>query len=58
MTGVVIDGVQWERCNHCGDWENIKLLRYEQPTTGFPHGRDLCVLCAMCMKALGREVSA
>ena len=46
MAGVIgTDGIQWERCNGCGDWEEFDFLGYEQPSTRFPYGRDLCRAC-------------
>lgn len=57
MSGVVIDGVQWERCNGCGEFVLIDELRYEQPTDHFPYGRDLCGDCAPPDLPLGQTVT-
>ena len=47
MAGVIgLDGVQWEHCNSCGGWVKLTDLGYDQPSKGYPHGRDLCMKCA------------
>ena len=46
MSGVIIDGVQWERCNGCGEYVEINSMHYEQPTESHKYGRDLCVECS------------
>ena len=45
MSGVIIDDVQWERCNHCSRFVRMSNLGYEKPSPQRPHGRDLCVTC-------------
>lgn len=39
------DGVQWERCNMCGDFTPLESLHYEAKSEQYPHGRDLCPFC-------------
>lgn len=46
MSGVLVNGIQWERCNQCGGWERIERLGYEKPSKAHPVGRDLCRRCA------------
>lgn len=46
MSGVIIDGQQWERCNGCGEWIEIEKLHYERPSVEHEFGRDLCEACA------------
>lgn len=46
MSGVVIDGVQWEHCAGCRDWVRIENLGFLKPTKARPHQHaDLCVEC-------------
>jgi hypothetical protein len=46
MSGVIDEnGQQWERCNECAKFVKIETLRYEQPSTEYPCGRDLCARC-------------
>lgn len=48
MSGVIIDGVQWERCNDCSEWVRYSPrcnLGYLKPNAQHPHGRDLCAKC-------------
>lgn len=45
MAGVIIDGIQWERCNRCSRYTRVETLRYEQPSPKFKYGRDLCQGC-------------
>jgi hypothetical protein len=46
MSGVIDeDGQQWERCNGCARFVRFEELKYEQPTTRFRYGRDLCRAC-------------
>lgn len=46
MSGVIDEqGIQWEHCNICGDFERIDQLQYDPPSTSYPHGRDVCRKC-------------
>lgn len=36
MSGVIVDGVQWERCNQCAGWEDIRLLAYAPLNPALP----------------------
>lgn len=45
MSGVIIDGVQWEHCTNCAKWVRIDNLGYEPPTPEHEYGRDLCIAC-------------
>lgn len=54
MAGVIDrQGIQWEHCNKCGQWESIGNLRYEKPSEQFRYGRDLCRKCAPHQAASG-----
>lgn len=53
MSGVLIDGTQYERCNACGSWTPLRCLGYEYPTPAYPHGRDLCNACVDALIASG-----
>ena len=45
--GVIDDnGIQWEKCNSCGEFTKMNLLHYEQPSLLFKYGRDLCNICS------------
>ena len=46
MVGVVIDDVQYEKCDVCSSWTQYELLRYEEPSRSYQYGRDLCEKCA------------
>lgn len=46
MSGVLVNGIQYEHCNGCGAWVKIDDLQYEQPSEEFPYGRDLGPCCA------------
>jgi len=46
MSGVLDNGIQYERCNECGAYVDIRDLEYERPSGEYPHGRDLCAECA------------
>lgn len=46
MSGVLMNGIQWEHCNECGGWVDIHALVYEQSSADNPYGRDLCRPCA------------
>lgn len=59
MSGVIgSDGIQWERCNHCGGWEKIDELRYEQPSEKYDCGRDICRKCAKLLGITKRGLVA
>jgi len=46
MSGVVVDGQQWEHCNKCARFVRFPQdLGYEVPTEQYNCGRDLCVKC-------------
>jgi formylmethanofuran dehydrogenase subunit E len=46
MSGVIDSkGVQWEHCNHCGDFVPLPELAYEHSSPAFKHGRMLCIVC-------------
>lgn len=45
MSGVIVDGVQYEHCGVCREFENIRLMSYEQPSAEYQYGRDLCRKC-------------
>lgn len=47
MSGVIDKHGQWEHCNQCNRWVLLQELRYERPSTANPHGRDLCIECAI-----------
>ncbi len=51
MSGVMIDGIQWERCNCCARWVKYADLRFDgvhpsikNPWPDYP-GLDLCPDC-------------
>lgn len=46
MSGVLVDGVQYERCNCCGQFTAFDALHYDRNS-----GREMCPACA----ALPRE---
>lgn len=46
MSGVIVDGKQYEHCNKCGRWVAIQNLCYQKPAGNFPYGMDLCHECA------------
>lgn len=46
MSGVVIDGVQWEHCCKCSKWVRLENLGYLPPVKAYPSGLDLCIVCA------------
>jgi len=50
MSGVIIDGVQWEKCNACLAWVRIQDLWYEVPSVAHRYGRDLCAACGTTSK--------
>jgi hypothetical protein len=52
MSGVIIDGVQYERCNGCGKFVWIDTLKYEEPSEQYEYGRDLCYWCAKKSKGI------
>lgn len=45
MAGVIIDGIQWERCNKCAAWVKIDNLGYIIPTEPEKYGMDICAKC-------------
>lgn len=45
MSGVLMNGIQWEHCNGCHAWVDISKLAYELPSIIYPYGRDLCGTC-------------
>lgn len=45
MSGVIENGVQWERCNCCTTFTKLTSLGYEPPSAQFEHGRDICLDC-------------
>lgn len=46
MSGVVIDGQQWEHCNACGEFRRFPQdLGHEKPSSVHLYGRMLCVKC-------------
>lgn len=45
MSGVFINGVQWEHCCVCSKWVALDDLGYEPPSAQFEHGRDICLAC-------------
>ena len=47
MSGVIgTDGVQWEHCNHCGDWVRFEDLQYG-PSSKWPEYKEVN-LCPTC----------
>ena len=47
MSGVIDgNGQQWEHCGVCQEFVRIQDLLYEEPSTQFPHGLDICENCA------------
>jgi hypothetical protein len=45
MSGVIMDGVQYEQCNGCGHHISISKLYNEPPSPAHPIGRTLCSRC-------------
>lgn len=55
MSGVIDKaGVQWERCNECGAFTRISSLWYEERSSKYTCGRDLC---SNCVEKLGNPVN-
>lgn len=46
MAGVIDEqGVQWERCNGCGEFTRLDNLGYQKPSKAHQYGRMLCIAC-------------
>lgn len=46
MSGVIIDGQQWEHCNVCAGWVKFpQNLGYVKPSATRPGGLDICAKC-------------
>lgn len=46
MSGVVIDGQQWEHCNTCNKFIRFpEDLGYVKPDAKFIYGRMICLSC-------------
>lgn len=58
MSGVVVDGVQWEHCCEYGTFVKLSNLGYLPPSAEFPHGRDLCIACSNKAENLQNVVPA
>lgn len=49
MSGVIIDGIQWEHCNVCGMFVELTKLGYlkdEEFDEIAPYGMDICDPCS------------
>jgi hypothetical protein len=46
MSGVLVNGVQWEHCDECNQWVRLSKLKYEPPSEKYPYGRDIGPCCA------------
>lgn len=46
MSGVIDEHGQWEHCQKCRRFVLIQDLLYEEASTQFPYGRNLCESCA------------
>lgn len=53
MSGVIINGIQYEHCNviledgkPCDRFPRLSSLGYEKPSKKYPHGRMVCIKCA------------
>ena len=53
MSGVLIDGVQYERCNCCGQFAAFDALRYDRAS-----GREMCPACAALPREAQDELAA
>jgi hypothetical protein len=59
MSGVIDKhGVQWEHCTICSSWVRLEELGFLPPRTilKYPHGADVCMLCANDNQGLIRHV--
>lgn len=45
MSGVLVDGIQYERCCACSGWANIVDLGYLPPDDNESMGKDICLKC-------------
>lgn len=49
MSGVIVDGVQWEHCNECGKFVRLENLGFLKPDKNGNGSKDVCLTCVQKM---------